>query len=461
MKSDGHRWIFLPIALALTILGGILYMSGESFARLGAAAERVRIADERQTQLTEFLLLVTEAETGQRSYLLTRNREYLAPYEKAAAELPGRVEWLLDDYDRHGPASNVQRIEWLDGLTAGKLREIGESIDLYQSGGIRSAMALVRTEFGRKQMDEIREAVSGLQIEEGLAVQAAVESWRRELWIGRALIIAATALAMLLVIVAALLVMRDVRRRREHARQLEEHNAELDAQVRSRTEALSNLTSELQRVSEREKRALARELHDELGSLLIAAKMDVSWLRKRLPADDPDVALRWDRVLAGLDEGVDLKRRVVEHLRPTLLDNLGLVPALKWVLEQSCGRAGLRCVERYPSEDLHLTDDASIAVFRVVQESLTNVVRHSGASSIELSVELSGGDLVVRIRDDGKGIAPDRISNVIGSHGLASMRHRVTSLGGEWKIQSPPGGGTRITVRLPLSNVLLKDDAAA
>jgi signal transduction histidine kinase len=461
MKSNGHRWIFLPIALALTVLGGILYMSHESSARLEAAAERVRVAQERQTQLAEFLLLVTEAETAQRSYLLTRKREYLAPYEKASAELPAHIEWLLDDYDRHGPASNVPRIQWLDGLTAGKLREIGESIDLYRSSGIRSAMQLVRTEFGRKQMDEIRQVVSDLQIEEGLAVTAAVESWRRELWIGRALIIAATALAMLLLIAAALLVMRDVNRRREHARQLEEHNAELDAQVRNRTEALSNLTSQLQRVSEREKRTLARELHDELGSLLIAAKMDVSWLRKRLPAEDPDVALRWNRLLAGLDEGVNLKRRVVEHLRPTLLDNLGLVPALKWVLEESCGRAGMRCIERYPAEDLRLTDDASIAVFRVVQESLTNAVRHSGASLIELTVDLSGGDLVVRIRDDGKGIPADRMSNVVGSHGIASMRHRVMSLGGQWKIQSPPGGGTLIVVRLPLANVLVRDEAAA
>jgi len=462
MKSDGHRWIFLlPIALALTMLGGILYLSRESFARLEAAAERVRIAEERQTQLTDYLLLVTEAETAQRSYLLTREREYLAPYKKAAAELPSRIEWLLDDYERHGPASNVTRIEWLDGLTAGKLREIGESIDLYRSSGFRSAMELVRTEFGRKQMDEIRDVVSDLLIEEGLAVGAAVQSWRRELWVGRALILAATALAMLLVVVAALLVMRDVRRRREHARQLEEHNAELDSQVRARTEALSNLSSELQRVSEREKQALARELHDELGSLLIAAKMDVSWLRKRLPADDPDVVLRWNRVLEGLDEGVNLKRRVVEHLRPTLLDNIGLVPAIKWVLEESCGRAGMQCTERYPSEELRLTDDASIAVFRVVQESLTNVVRHSGAKAIELSVELSGGDLVVRIRDNGKGIPDDRLANVVGSHGIASMRHRVTSLGGQWNIQSPPGGGTLIVMRLPLANVQLKDEVAA
>ena len=128
MKSDGHRWIFLlPIALALTLLGGILYLSHESSARLEAAAERVRIAEERQTQLTDFLLLVTEAETAQRSYLLTREREYLEPYKKAAAELPSRIEWLLDDYDRHGPRSNVTRIEWLDGLTAGKLREIDDS----------------------------------------------------------------------------------------------------------------------------------------------------------------------------------------------------------------------------------------------------------------------------------------------------------------------------------------------
>jgi signal transduction histidine kinase len=461
MKSNGHRWIFLPIALTLTLLGGILYMSRASFDRLETAAERVRIAAARQTQLAEFLLLVTEAETAQRSYLLTRKREYRAPYERAAAELPGRVEWLLDSYDRYGPASNVPRIQWLDGLTAGKLREINESLALYETGGYRSAMAVVKTEFGRKQMDQIREEVSALQIEERLAVEAALQSWRRELWIGRALIIAATALAMLLVIAAALLVMRDVHRRREHARQLEEHNAELDEQVRNRTEALSNLTSELQRVSEREKRALARELHDELGSLLIAAKMDVSWLRKRLPTEDPAVALRWDRVLAGLDEGVNLKRRVVEHLRPTLLDNLGLVPALKWIVEQSCGRAGLRCVERYPAEELRLTDDASIAVFRVVQEALTNIVRHSSARTVELVVDLSGGDLVVRIRDDGKGIAPERLSNVVGSHGLASMRHRVTSLGGQWKIQAAPGGGTLIIARLPLANVLLKDDVAA
>jgi CHASE3 domain sensor protein len=200
------------------LLGGILYMSRESFTRLEAAAERVRIAQERQTQLAEFLLLVTEAETAQRSYLLTRKRQYLAPYEKAAAELPAHVEWLLDDYELHGPVSNVQRIQWLDGLTAGKLHEIGESIDLYQSGGIRSAMALVRTEFVRKQMDEIREVVSGLQIEEDLAVAPAVQSWPRELWVGRWLIIAATALAMLLVIAGALLVMRDVRRRREKMR---------------------------------------------------------------------------------------------------------------------------------------------------------------------------------------------------------------------------------------------------
>jgi signal transduction histidine kinase len=460
MQGHGHRWVFVPIVLALALMVGILYVSQHSFERLEAAAERVRIAEMRQTRLAEYMLLVTEAETGGRGYLLSRRRQYLIPYERAASELPLQLQALIEDYTEHGPASDVEKLEWLDGLTAGKMREIGETLDLFRHRGLSTALSVVRTEFGRRSMDQIREVISTLQTQEALAVEAAADGWRRELWLGRALILLVTALDIVLVLIACLLVLRDQRRRVHHAGELEQQNTELEAKVRHRTEDLSNLTSELQRVAETEKRALARELHDELGSLLIAAKMDISWLRRKLPHADADIQLRWDRVLAGLDDGVNLKRRVVESLRPTLLDNLGLVPALKWVLEQSCGRAGIRYTERYPDVDLRLTDDASIAVFRVVQESLTNIVRHSGAKDVDLAVDLTDQELVLRVRDDGKGIAADRIENVVGSHGLASMRHRVVSLGGQWRIQPADGGGTLIIARLPLARVLVADEAA-
>src|SRR4029077_3564221 len=114
-----------------------------------------------------------------------------------------------------------------------------------------------------------------------------------------------------------------------------------------------------------------RELHDELGGLLVAARMDLSWLEERVDSRDAGVRRYFQRVHEALQSGVDIKRRVIESLRPTLLDNLGLVPALRWQVADACERAGLRHLERYPDE-LQLTPQASIAVFRIVQEALAN-----------------------------------------------------------------------------------------
>ena len=121
----------------------------------------------------------------------------------------------------------------------------------------------------------------------------------------------------------------------------------------------------MQQLSEKEKASLARELHDELGGLLIAVKMDVSWLQKRWPVTpDPDIQMRWQRVFKVLDDGVDFKRRIVENLRPTLLDNMGLLPAVRWITQETCSRAGLHHTESYPDVAPLLADAAAIMVFR-------------------------------------------------------------------------------------------------
>ena len=122
------------------------------------------------------------------------------------------------------------------------------------------------------------------------------------------------------------------------------------------------------------------------ASLLVATKMDVAWLHARLRAADPDLELRWKRIQESLDRGVDLKRRVVESLRPTLLDNMGLFAALRWQFEETCSRTGIRCTHRLPATELQFSNDAAIALFRVAQESFTNIVRHSGATEAELDV---------------------------------------------------------------------------
>ena len=186
---------------------------------------------------------------------------------------------------------------------------------------------------------------------------------------------------------------------------------------------------------------------------MVAAKMDVAWLERRLSRPDDELKVRWTRLRKLLDDGVDMKRRVVETLRPTLLDNMGLVPAVRWVYSETCARAGLKCTESYPDEDLKLSDEAAIAVFRVVQESLTNIVKHAKATeSIDCRWRVENEHLKIRIRDNGVGLPITPKAR--RGQGLAGMRHRVTSFGGTWRISTPDGGGTLIEVSLPLERIL-------
>ncbi|HTT06792.1 MAG TPA: histidine kinase [Steroidobacteraceae bacterium] len=233
-----------------------------------------------------------------------------------------------------------------------------------------------------------------------------------------------------------------------------EHDDEgLESRVRRRTAELSALSSHLQQISEKERAALARELHDELGGLLIAVKMDVSWLHKRWPHPTPEIQSRWARVLKLLDDGVDFKRRVVENLHPTLLDNMGLLPAVRWIVEETCVRAGLQYTEIYPEQEPQLTEDAAIMVFRLVQESLINVVKHAHATHVRVQIDLDAAEMHVLIEDNGSGIEPER-RDALSSHGLAVMRHRVRSSGGALQLDVASHGGTRVFARFPLSRIL-------
>lgn len=233
----------------------------------------------------------------------------------------------------------------------------------------------------------------------------------------------------------------------------ERENEELESRVRRRTAELSNLSGHLQQLAEKERAALARALHDELGGLLIAVKMDVSWLHKRWANPSPEIQARWARVLKILDDGVDFKRRVVENLHPTLLDNMGLLPAVRWIVEETCDRAGLRYTEIYPEREPQLAEDAAIMIFRLVQESLVNVVKHAHATHVRVQIDLDATEMHVMIEDNGGGIEPER-RDALSSHGLAIMRHRVRSSGGALQLDLAPHGGTRVLARFPLARIL-------
>ncbi len=226
-----------------------------------------------------------------------------------------------------------------------------------------------------------------------------------------------------------------------------------------RAAELAGLCSYLQSTAEQERTALARALHDELGGLLIGARMEASWLEEQLSASDPALRSRCKQVQERLAGAVDIMRRLEEGLRPALLDNLGLEAALNWRIADCRARAGLRCLERYPTPAPDFAPHAAIAIFRIVEQALDNVVRHARARELEVCLAVQSSWLIVTVRDDGEGLAAGRLKSAGARGGLAAMRHRAEALGGEWHLQQPAGGGTRIEVRLPLARVLRKGAA--
>lgn len=238
---------------------------------------------------------------------------------------------------------------------------------------------------------------------------------------------------------------RPVRMLGSHVDLTERKETELEL-GRSRA-ALRQLSSDLLLTRERERADVAREIHDELGQALTALKLDVAWLRRQLPvAASPDSAARLAGMSDALDQTVQAVRRISGELRPRLLDDLGLEAALEWQAESFTSRSDVPCRTdiRLPSQP---PSDIAIALFRITQESLTNVTRHAQASQVVLRLALDHGDWLLTIADDGRGMPVDSMAGP-GS-GLLGMRERAHLVGGQLAIDSAPGQGTTIHVRVP------------
>jgi signal transduction histidine kinase len=229
-----------------------------------------------------------------------------------------------------------------------------------------------------------------------------------------------------------------------------------DITVRKRTEEeLRALAARLQAVREEERTRVAREIHDVLAQELTRLKLDVVWLNRHLalPLDaDKQKAVREKLTVmtAVTDMAIQSVQKIATELRPVVLDSLGLCAAVEWQARDFQARTGIACTATVPEQDVPLDRDRSTAMFRILQESLTNVLRHAQATRVDILLRPEAGQLVLRIQDNGCGIRPETLSNPM-SIGLAGMRERALLLDGHLEIRSQPESGTTIEMRLPLS----------
>lgn len=236
-------------------------------------------------------------------------------------------------------------------------------------------------------------------------------------------------------------ILRDITLRKQYQDELTRRQGELRA-----------LSAQVLEAREEEKTRIARELHDELGQLLTAMKMDLGWMRERLPGGDPDLAAKAAKMGETLNQTVTSVRRIAADLRPLMLDDLGLSDATAWLVEDFAQRSGVKCDFRMaPGEELAgLERNLANTVYRALQESLTNIARHANARNAWVMLAADDGGIRLEIEDDGRGITAEDLAKS-RSLGLKGMRERVSYAGGTLEVERAPRGGTRVTLRVPLT----------
>ena len=437
---------FIVLTLAALLNVAALYTAERSFAELRDAGMWVRHTQDARTLIEHIYRKAVDAETGQRGFLLTDDATYLPPYAAARVEIPKDLD-RLSDLTRDNPVQ-VGQIVTAKSLLERRFAQMEESLTLKRERGEDAVRQYLVSHQGMVTMEALRLALDGLTAEESTLYEKRIRAFADNQDKVRNGFLLLVGLNLLLVTLGGIFLNQESRRRRQEAVEASERNAQLAQSVHERTAELAGLSHYLQRMQEDEKAKIAREIHDELGGTLAAAKIDLQLLSDKLTGGDPQRA-RLARVMSAIDDTIQVKRRIIEDLRPTLLDNLGIGAALKWQCSQFAKRWETPCRIELVDPNLRLSPTYSIAFYRVVQEALTNITKYAKAKSVAVSLLRDGGNWIVRIADDGIGIDTAKRHNPT-AHGLLSMRERARALGGEFSVKGQAGLGTVVEIRVPV-----------
>jgi signal transduction histidine kinase len=413
-----------------------LEASGRAVARTLEAIEKLR-----QTGNAFFV-----AESSQRGYVITGKESYLGLYR----EMHEAIGRRLDDTSRvvSEIPRQAERLTRLRQLAKEKFDEMDRTLDAYRSGGQAGAIALISADEGMETILRARETIIQMLGEETrlLAERRAAESAAASG--GRLKSILASGIVGLALTLFYLLMLRYLRERDTALAAVESSNTELEQRVTERTAELSDLSRHLLNIREDEKKSIARDLHDEFGSYLTAINMDVSRVRDKIAATNPEQAVKLDRTLALLNQTIDMKRRLISDLRPSILDNLGLGAALEQYIDEWSRYNGVTATFDFDGDLETEEEGCPIAIFRVFQEALNNVAKHSGATAVTAYVRRVGDAIDFEIADNGIGLS-DAARSKPGTHGLLGIRERVLAYHGRLEFLRRPDGGTVLRASLP------------
>lgn len=447
LRPNGHLIFALLGLIAVSV--GILISSEIGHEKLRSSYSDVIQEAETSSELSVMLGYVAQAESSQRGYLMTERKKYLDAYNYSRPNIAPLFSKLKTIYEASSDARLKADFKAVTVALEERLSLLDTTFGLLTSGKKELAMDLFKTDIGEEKMELLRTSVQHMLANERQRSNRAVEELKYNHEMSRMAVAIVTGLNILLTIFLFRWLRADWEREQLRQQELTEQSEQLDQLVAERTSQLEILASHLQQVSENEKTKLARELHDELGAILTASMMDVSWVRQHLVSDQSALGEKLTRTLGHLQQGVQAKRRLIENLMPSTLTSFGLVVALRELAENMQASAGWALHLTLPDKNLELAPEPSIAMYRIAQEAITNIAKYATAKTVSVTLNCDGQTLVLEIADDGVGFDARHMRPQ--SHGLPGMRQRMIGLGGTLQVESSVGKGTRVQARLSIT----------
>jgi signal transduction histidine kinase len=432
------QWARKPLVFPLLVLlaAAVLFVSEETYQGTTSTLRGGIALTDSRIQSARLLQLLTDAETAEFGFLLTRQEAFVSRFEQAQQELPAvqlAVNNFLNAQGSEGAAAARQVAQSSDR----KFAQVAHSLALARIGDFSAASEHARDKEALAEVASLRDLLN-VQLDRARAMQdVARVSIYDALLAGRVVV----GLLTLSTLVGLFMFLRQTRR--QNRTRIEERGR-LEAEVKSRTERLTELARHFQSVREDERANVARELHDELGALLTVSKLEIARARNKA-GGDPVILASLARVIASLDQGIALKRRIIEDLSPSSLTHLGLNIALENVCNDMS--ASLAIPVQLSMTDLQLSPPAQLAVYRFVQEALTNIGKYARATRVTVKVTSLAGHAAVEVQDNGIGF--DSETSRAGRHGLSGMQFRAESLGGTMSVFSTAGKGTTLRIEFP------------
>jgi signal transduction histidine kinase len=328
-----------------------------------------------------------------------------------------------------------------------KLSEMDIGVGYVRNGDLQRGRELVNTNRGFELAASIGRHIDELLTNEQRILDAERTARLRLVFYVRLAVAAAWLLVLLLNLGLLLLFSGLLAQKSKQARDMAQRHAALDSQINEKTKELTDLSMDYQMGVERERAKLARELHDELGSILTATKMDISWVQREIKDQYPAIFEKLKRTLRNLDQGIQFKRRVVQELHPSLLATFGLIASVRTLAEDAAQRSNWQLELALPDDETPVDETLALIIYRIVQESLSNAAKYANASKITIGLMVDDEHMKLEFEDNGAGCDLNSLPG--DTHGLQGIRHRATAIGGKVEFRSEPGKGLYTRVLLP------------